>query len=171
MDSDEIFMQAALDEAARALEQHEFPVGCVLVAGSQIVASGGRRNSSGNPSELDHAEIVALRAYREKTLVSDLPVTAYSTMEPCLMCYATLLLSGIRRFVYAFEDPMGGGTSLPLGELRPLYQEMEVEIIGGVLRAEAMALFKAYYAKPENSYLRGTLLANHIMGQKGSDPF
>ena len=107
-------MRQALDQARLALEDGEFPVGCVLVCENAVIRRGRRRNSKGSGSnEIDHAEMVTLRA-----LLADRPetdcrkITVYSTMEPCLMCYTTLLLSGVRRFVWAYEDIMGGGTDL-----------------------------------------------------------
>ena len=44
------------------------------------------------------------------------------------MCFTTLILNGIRRIVYGFEDVMGGGCGLDLRSLRPLYKDIEVEI-------------------------------------------
>ena len=55
------FMREALREAQGALDRGEFPVGCVIVRGHRIVASGARRGTqSGRPNEIDHAEMVAL---------------------------------------------------------------------------------------------------------------
>ena len=125
-------MMAALTEAETALAEGEFPVGCVLVYEGKIIARGRRINSSGpSANEMDHAEIQALRnLYKNDIAGIDVAdITVYSTMEPCLMCYTTLLLNGIRRIVYGFEDVMGGGCDLDLSALRPLYKDIDVEII------------------------------------------
>lgn len=108
-------------KARLALEEGEFPVGCAIVQGDTILQSGRRRNSEGAESnEIDHAEMVTLRALlAEQSGLDYQGITVYSTMEPCLMCYTTLLLSGVRRFVWAYEDVMGGGTNLPLQHLPP----------------------------------------------------
>ena len=163
--SDEHFMQLALDEAQQALAGGEFPVGCVLVSGETVVGRGHRCNSEGALSnEIDHAEVVTLRR-----LLADQPgidcsrITAYSTMEPCLMCYSTMLLSGIRRFVWAYEDVMGGGTSLPLDRLFPLYREMQVELVPGVLRRESLELFGRFFQK--YTYWQGSLLEQYTLEQ------
>ena len=162
---DKQFMHQALDEARLALAAGEFPVGCVLVLDGQTVERGHRLNSEGAlANEVDHAEVVTLRR-----LLADQPgidcsrITAYSTMEPCLMCYATMLLSGIRRFVWAYEDIMGGGTSLPLQELSPLYKDMEVELVSGVLRRESLTLFGRFFQN--YSYWQGSRLADFTLNQ------
>ena len=134
----EHYMDAALDEARAALAAGEFPVGCVFVAGGAIVARGHREHSGeGCRNEIDHAEVLTLhRLLALRPAIDPGAVTVYSTMEPCLMCYSTLLLSGVRRFVWAYEDVMGGGTNLPLSMLNPLYRGMEVHLLDQVRRAE-----------------------------------
>ena len=162
---DEQFMHQALDEARLALDAGEFPVGCVLVLDDHVVGRAHRRNSGGALfNEIDHAEVVALRK-----LLADHPgidcsrITAYCTMEPCLMCFATMLLSGIHRFVWAYEDVMGGGTSLSLQGLSPLYKEMAVELVPDVLRSESLTLFGRFFQ--DYSYWQGSQLADYTLEQ------
>jgi tRNA(adenine34) deaminase len=165
MNYHEQFMRIALDEAAASLKAGDFPVGCVLVANGQVLAQGRRINSGGpDANELDHAEVLTLRSFLQENPLYDLSgVTAYSTMEPCLMCYTTLLLSGIRRFVWAYEDTMGGGTSLPLLQLSPLYAEMQVENIPHVLRRESLMLFQDFFRR--YSYWEESELARYTLAQ------
>lgn len=160
---DERFMQAALSEAQAALDAGEFPVGCVLVMDGKIIAQGHRRNSgSASRNELDHAEIVTLRRLLAVQPRLDCrQITVYSTLEPCLMCFSTLLLSGIRRFVWAYEDVMGGGTSVPLAQLAPLYREMAVELVPGILRRESLSLFVRFFQ--QYSYWQDSLLADYTL--------
>jgi tRNA(adenine34) deaminase len=161
------YMQMALDQATLALENGEFPVGCVMVYQGTVVASGKRCNSVGTVNEMDHAEMVALRQLLASTIqVNMQDVTVYSTMEPCLMCYATLIVNGLRKFVYSYEDAMGGGTNLPLHHLSPLYRDLEVEIRKGVLRQQSLGNFKEFFANPDNDYLKGSLLAEYTLSQK-----
>ncbi len=166
-DSHEQFMLAALGEAEAALARGEFPVGCVIVSAGEIIARGGRQHSqqgcAGLVSELEHAEINALRALRQQQPLLPMErVIVYSTMEPCLMCYSTLLVNGVCRFVYAYEDIMGGGTNLPLERLSPLYKNMQPTITPGVLRPASLALFKKFFGGPQ-AYLRGTILAQYTL--------
>jgi Cytosine/adenosine deaminases len=165
MSEHERCMRAALDEARQSLAEGEFPVGCVMVVGGQIVAKGRRRSTiGGRRNEIDHAEMIGLRR-----LIADQPdldlgtVTSYSTLEPCLMCYSTMLLSGIRTFVWAFEDVMGGGTGLPLHMLSPLYAQMRVHMLGRVLRGESLRFFQEYFCT--GTYWQDSLLARYTMAQ------
>ncbi|MCI5207872.1 MAG: nucleoside deaminase [Candidatus Electrothrix sp. ATG2] len=166
---DEQFMQQALTEARTALEDGEFPVGCVLVQDNEIIQSGRRRNSEGTVrNEIDHAEMVTLRALLARQPELDCQkITVYSTMEPCLMCYTTLLLSGVRRFVWAYEDVMGGGTNLPLGQLAPLYQDMEVQLVPDILRQESLTLFGQFFTR--YSYWQDSLLADYTLAQYNNE--
>ncbi len=174
---DKHFMQQALGQAEAALDAGEFPVGCVIAFGDELLAVGSRQNSGGSGSEscvneLDHAEIVALRSlYERQRQVDFAAITVYSTMEPCLMCYSTLLVNGIRRIVYAYEDAMGGGTSMPLASLAPLYRDMAVEVIAGVMRQQSLDLFKKFFSlsggeEGEDGYLQQSYLARYTLMQR-----
>jgi tRNA(adenine34) deaminase len=166
MEQHEHFMRLALNEAAAALQAGEFPVGCVLVRGDRMMAGARRRNSSGpGANELDHAEVLALRALLQANPGMDCgKITVYSTMEPCLMCFAALLLSGIRRFVWAYEDVMGGGTALPLKQLPELYADMQVELVPGVLRGQSLVLFQEFFRR--HSYWGDSVLARYTLAQE-----
>ncbi len=173
MSNHQPFMEEALLEAEEALRQGEFPVGCVMVHGGRIVARGRRRQSGGGAgqttNELDHAEILALRALQAiEPRVPPAQVTVYATLEPCLMCYAALLISGVRSIVYAYEDAMGGGTSLRLEQLLPLYRVMEVSITRLVLRERSLALFQQFFRTGANPYLGDTMLAAYTLSQPTS---
>ena len=158
-------MDAALDEARAALAAGEFPVGCVFVADGAIVARGHRENSGEDGrNEIDHSEVLTLRhLLAVRPAIDPGAVTVYSTMEPCLMCFSTLLLSGVRNFVWAYEDVMGGGTNLPLSMLNPLYRGMEVHLLDQVRRNESLRLFQQFFRT--GSYWQDSLLARYTLAQ------
>ncbi len=166
----EQYMALALDEARLALHDGEFPVGCVMVAEGRILATGRRQNSGELcRNEIDHAEVLTLRRLIAEQPGLDLGrVTVYSTMEPCLMCYTTMLLSGIRSFVWAYEDVMGGGVNLPLYMLNPLYSEMQVHLLDRVLRTESLLLFQQFFQS--GSYWQDSLLARYTLAQPLEEP-
>lgn len=161
------YIQSALDLAKQALRRKEFPVGCVLVYQDRIIASGERTGTRQSvPSELDHAEMIALRQL--ESMAADIDrqaITLYATLEPCLMCFGAVLISGIGRIVYAYEDAMGGGTSCDRIQLPELYKNNGIEIIPGVCRTESLALFKAFFADPDIDYWRGSHLATYTLSQ------
>ena len=167
MTDHEIFMQQAIAEAGNALAAGEFPVGCVMVLEGRVVSTGRRINSRApGENELDHAEIMALRKlFAHHPEIDRTKIIVYSSMEPCLMCYVTLLLNGIRTFVYAYEDIMGGGTSLDLQSLNPLYRDMAADVTGRVLRRQSLKLFKAFFADQDNTYWQDSPLAHYTLAQ------
>lgn len=160
-------MSAALDIARQALDKDEFPVGCVVTYEGRIVATGERTNTRhAVPSELDHAEILALRWL--ETLDPDLDrsrMVLYATLEPCLMCYGAILISGIGTLVYAFEDAMGGGVACDRSLLPSLYRDNDIEIVPGVCRRESLELFQDYFGRPHITYWQDSLLARYTLGQ------
>lgn len=159
-------MEEALQLAELALKNDEFPVGCVIVLDQTIIATGSRDNSTGKSNEIDHAEIIALRSLLTEKLDIDLSkVTVYSTMEPCLMCFSTLIVNGVTKFVYGYEDAMGGGTNLPLAQLAPLYRDIKIDLTGGVMRQECLGLFKSFFSSTKSDYLKNSYLAEYTLQQ------
>lgn len=180
VNNDHKWMRLALDEAEAALSDGEFPVGCVIVGEKGEVCRARRTASKGRvPSELDHAEIMALRKLTlQNTCTQPLKgLTLYCTLEPCLMCFGAILIHGIERIVFAYEDVMGGACGLPLskplsvcgGDLSEhyraerLYQPHHIKIEASVMRKEALRLFKTFFASENASYLRSTLLARYTL--------
>ena len=173
-------MSIALDLAATALSREDFPVGCVLVSGDRLVGSGSRSHTkSEDVNEIDHAEISALRDWisrRPHQGDMDGPVTAYCNLEPCLMCLGAMVLNGIKRIVYAYEDVMGGAAGLDISrsltrtnsavfDIRKgnIYVESRIEILGGIKRKESIALFKRFFLDPSRSYWKDSLLYRYTL--------
>jgi len=176
------WMKQALALGEKALEAGEFPVGCILVSGNSVVGSGARQHSKlGQLNELDHGEIVAIRDWLSRGAAREGVVSAYCTMEPCLMCLGALILNGVNRIVYAYEDVMGGAAGLDRSEpltaewkksnsamdksilQEHLYCADTIEIVGGVCRRESLALFKKFFQDERNSYWKGSLLARYTL--------
>lgn len=170
------WMSVVLDLAEAAMSKGDFPVGCILVSGDTLVGSGSRSHSRPRElNELDHAEISAIRDWiaRDRPLGhgGDLTLTAYCNLEPCLMCLGAMILNGITRIVYAYEDVMGGAAGLDLS--RPLsaagigdsnlYVDSHTEIIKGIKRKESLMLFKRFFSDPANFYWRDSLLYRYTL--------
>ena len=164
---DTLFMTEALGLAQTALVDGEFPVGCVIADGDTVVARGYRTGTvAGSGNEIDHAEINTLRH-----LSGSIPdinrsrLTIYCTMEPCLMCFSAILLSGIGRIVYAYEDVMGGGTGCDRSGLPPLYRNAQLTVISGVLRTNSLLLFRQFFTDSGNPYWADSLLSRYTLAQ------
>ncbi|WP_027358045.1 nucleoside deaminase [Desulforegula conservatrix] len=161
----EEFMAKALKNAEKALESGEFPVGCVIIENGRIISSSTRtssRQSAGG--ETRHAEIIALENLEKDHPGADRKnLTLYCTLEPCLMCFGAIIISGIKKMVYAYEDTMGGGTSCILENLPPLYRDSGIQIVPGIMRNESLQIFKKFFSSPSNDYLKDSLLAKYTL--------
>jgi tRNA(adenine34) deaminase len=165
--ADKTFMTMAVDLARAALAAGDFPVGCVLADDSRVIARGRRTGTTaGMANEIDHAELNALRRlYDDAPALDRSLLTVYCTMEPCLMCFSAIVLSGIRRIVYAYEDVMGGGTGGDRTGLPPLFRDARVTVLPGVLRADSLALFQQFFADTGNPYWADSMLSRYTLAQ------
>ena len=82
------------------------------------------------------------------------------------MCFGAIILSGIKKIVYAYEDPMGGGTTCDLKKLSPLYQSCGIEVVPGVLRQKSLDLFCLFFRKADNLYWKNSYLETYTLDQK-----
>ena len=160
-------MEQALNEAKYTLDKGLFPVSCVLVYKRKVIATSSLKGVKINSlNELHHAEIRALhRLYKLQDKINKTKVTLFCTFEPCLMCFSTIIIAGINKIVYAYEDVMGGGTNLDIKHLKHLYQKRKITIVPNILRDKSVEFFKAFFSDPEEDYLRGTLLAKYTLKQ------
>ena len=139
------FMRAALDEARRARDAGEVPIGAVVVLDGQIVGRGFNQPiSAADPTA--HAEIVALRAaalalgnYRLTG------ATMYVTIEPCLMCVGAMVHARVGTLVFGAPEPKAGAivSSCRAHELPALNHRNEA--VGGVLEDECRAVIQEFF--------------------------
>ena len=114
--NDEYFMKQAYQEALKAFEADEVPVGAVIVCKNQVIARG--HNLTEQLTDVTaHAEIQAITAAAQYLGAKYLKeCTLYVTLEPCCMCAGALYWSQIDRVVFAARDAKRGasatGTSL-----------------------------------------------------------
>lgn len=101
-------MDIAIEEAKKAFEEDEVPVGAVLVMDGKIIGKGHNLTKQNN-NNLDHAEIVAIKDAIRNTGFSRFPnSTLYVTLEPCLMCSGAIYLHKISKIIFALKDPKFG---------------------------------------------------------------
>jgi tRNA(adenine34) deaminase len=145
--TDEGFMRVALDAARRAAEHGDVPVGCVLVAGDEVVAVGeNRREVDRDPTA--HAEIVALRdatRSRERWRLDD--VTAYVTLEPCVMCAGALLNARVARVVIGAMDEKAGAVGSRYNVLSDPRLLHEAELTYDVLAEPSAQLLRDFFVE------------------------
>jgi tRNA(adenine34) deaminase len=144
MQFDEL-MAAALEEARRARDAGEVPIGAVVAIDGAIVGRGFNQPiSSTDPTA--HAEIVAIREAARQTGNYRLTGAALCvTIEPCLMCVGALVHARIATLVYGAAEPRTGAvTSTVRGGELPGHNH-HVEIVGGVREEECRELMHAFF--------------------------
>jgi tRNA(adenine34) deaminase len=142
---DELFMRAALDLAIVAGSHDEVPVGCVLVEDGLVIGVGeNRRERDHDPSA--HAEVVALR---DASLSRDTwrmeNVTAYVTLEPCVMCAGALLNARVKRVVIGTLDEKAGAVGSRYNVLSDPRLLHEAVLTYGVLSEESSELLRSFF--------------------------
>jgi tRNA(adenine34) deaminase len=140
------FMHLALEEAHKAQERGEVPVGAVIVdqTGTVLASAGNRSIVDCDPA--GHAEMVALRAAGERLQnYRLLNATLYVTIEPCVMCAGAIVHARIERLVYGASDPKAGAvvSRYRIGRDGILNHHLEIE--GGVLADECGGLLTAFF--------------------------
>ena len=143
--NDEIFMAAAMEEAACAAAAGEVPVGAVAVKEGVIVARG--RNCVESRGAVDgHAEFELMRALCRET--GDWRLEGYDifvTKEPCFMCTGMLINARAKRIVFGFSDPAGGGCGGSVDLCSNAGNLWHPEVVSGVLAAETLAQFREFF--------------------------
>lgn len=145
---DAAWMRLALDEARRALEHDDVPVGALAVREGQVIGIGrNRREADQDPTA--HAEMIAIRqaaAHIGHWRLEN--VTLYCTLEPCTMCAGAMILARLPRLVIATRDPKAGmgGSVLDLLDHPQLNHRVEVTQLDGPLAEEAAQLLKDFFA-------------------------
>ncbi len=101
-------MNLAYQEALKALDEGEVPVGAVILHGNAIIGRGHNRMEALNDATA-HAEIIAISAASSALSTWRLNnCTLYVTLEPCLMCLGAILQSRIDSVVYGASDSRYG---------------------------------------------------------------
>jgi tRNA(adenine34) deaminase len=142
---DELFMRAALDLARVAGAHDDVPIGCVLVEDGVVIGVGeNRRERDHDPSA--HAEVVALRdAALSRTTWRMERVTAYVTLEPCVMCAGALLNARVQRVVIGALDEKAGAVGSRYNLLSDPRLLHEASIAYGVLADESSELLRSFF--------------------------
>lgn len=136
------FMRQALQEAQRAGERDEVPIGAVIVCQGRIIARG--HNLTETLTDVTaHAEMQAITAAAQflggKYLTD---CTLYVTMEPCVMCAGALGWSQISRIVYGACDEKRGFVKFAPQTLHP-----KTELVAGILEEECGKIVKEFFKR------------------------
>ena len=145
MDVDEKWMRLALEQAARAAQLGEVPVGAVAVRDGMIIGTGfNRKESDQDPTA--HAEMLAMRrAARYAANWRLIGVTLYCTLEPCPMCAGAMIQARLERLVYGAPDTRFGADGTVIEVLSEPAFNHRVVVESGLLAAEAAELMQQFF--------------------------
>lgn len=145
VDKDVVYMRRAIEQALRAYEEEEVPIGAVVVCNGKIIGKG--YNQTEKLSDITaHAEMIALTAasgnlggkYLEEC-------TLYVTIEPCVMCAGAIQNARLGRIVYGASEPKTG-----FRRFLPDDFYKRTEIVSGCLEQECRELMQNFFRSKRN---------------------
>ena len=138
------FMKLAMEEARKAADAGEIPVGAVLVRDGQVLACAGNRREA-DKDALAHAELLCIREACRKTGSWRLSgCTLYVTLEPCPMCAGAVINARISRVVFACKDAKAGSFG-SLINLAGYPYNHKPELLCGPCGEEAAELLSGFF--------------------------
>lgn len=139
------FMKIALEEANKAIEVGEMPVGAVVVKDGEVIATGHNvRNELHDPTL--HAEIVAIRKACE--ILKDWRLKdcdLYVTLEPCVMCSGAIINSRMRSAYFGAYDPEYGAAGGRIDLFSKSYFGSTTNVYGGIMEEECSSMLKDFF--------------------------
>jgi len=140
--SDEYFMGKALEEARKAFDLDEVPVGCVVVCQNRIIARSHNLTEQLNDVTA-HAEMQAITAAANQLGGKYLnECTLYVTVEPCVMCAGAINWSQLGKLVWGARDEKRGFSNINQNLLHP-----KTVMKNGVLENESAELMIRFFAE------------------------
>ena len=141
------YMYAALQEAQKAFDDDEVPVGAVVVHRNRIIGRGYNQVEKLKDATA-HAEMIAITAASNNLQNWRLnECSIYVTLEPCIMCTGALLSSRINELYFAASDIKFGAC----GSLHNLAEDSKtnhtIKVYSGVLAKESEDLLKSFFTK------------------------
>ena len=151
------YMREAVNEASKAIESGEVPIGCVIVYKDEIIGRGHNlRNSKKNP--LCHAEISAIN--EAACFMGDWRLeecTLYVTVEPCPMCAGAIVQARIPRVVFGTPNVKAGCAGSILNILQIPTFNHQCEITKGVCEEECSEMMSGFFTElRKKKHLPGT---------------
>ncbi len=142
----ERWMQLALEEARKAAQEKEVPVGAVAVLAGELVAREHNRSIQLH-DPTGHAEILVLREAGQKLSNYRLKnLEIYVTLEPCAMCAGALLWARIQQLVFGARDEKAGAVFSKSSLLTGGRFNHTVQIVEGILAEPSREILQEFFA-------------------------
>lgn len=150
------FMKLALEEAQKAFEKQEVPIGAIIVKNGRVIAKAHNlKETMKDPTA--HAEILVIRK-AAKVLKSwrldhcDL----YVTIEPCPMCAGAMVQSRIQRLIIGAREPRFGGAGSIFNIVNHPRLNHRIEVIEGIGDGESSKLMQDFFQRLREKRKKGT---------------
>lgn len=143
---DTIYMSNALEQARRAAQVGEVPIGAIIIDKQGVIIARAYNKVEKKKVQTAHAEVLAIEHACKK--LGDWRLDGcriYVTIEPCTMCIGLILLSRCAGVVYGASSPLFG-CGLESMDLPP-YRKGSIHIVSGILAEESATLMKQFFQK------------------------
>jgi len=140
------FMHTVLEEAKKAGQKDEVPVGAVVVTEKGKILSSAHNQVIGLCDPTAHAEILAIREAASKVQnYRLLNTTLYVTVEPCIMCMGAIIHARISTVVFGAFDPKWGAAGSLYNFSDDTRLNHQLEIVPGICEDECKALMQDFF--------------------------
>lgn len=144
------FMYAALQEAEKAFEEDEVPIGAVVVYKDKIIGRGNNQVERLKDATA-HAEMIAITSaanYLGNWRLNECRI--YVTVEPCIMCTGALLNSRIDELYFGIYDPKSGACGSIYNLAEEFKTNHKIKVYSGLMASESEQLLKAFFSNKRN---------------------
>nr|WP_124331215.1 tRNA adenosine(34) deaminase TadA [Desulfonema ishimotonii] len=139
-------MQLAIEQARKAAQAEEVPVGAVLIDGDGEVLAAACNRTIGLADPTGHAEILALRQAAQKVRNYRLLNTSlYVTIEPCVMCMGAVIHARVSRVIFGAYDHKWGAAGSLYDFAADARLNHRAEVIPGICEAECRKLMQDFF--------------------------
>jgi len=143
-------MFAALQEAEKALDENEVPVGAVVIKDNKIIGRGYNQVERLKDATA-HAEMIALTAAANHIgnwRLSECSI--YVTLEPCIMCTGALLASRIKELYFSIFDPKFGACGSVYNLAEDGKTNHKINVYSGIYSEESKKLLQDFFDNLKN---------------------
>lgn len=147
---DEAYMQMALEEAKKAMNTGDVPIGAVITHKGEVIGKAGNKTRL-YQDPTAHAEILAIREAAAKLnnwRLQDCDI--YVTIEPCSMCAGAIVLARLNRLVIGAMDEKAGACGSVLDITNEKRLNHQPEVTTGILEEECRKLIQEFFKQIRN---------------------
>ncbi|WP_016912565.1 tRNA adenosine(34) deaminase TadA [Mammaliicoccus vitulinus] len=141
----ENYMKLAIQEAKKAWEMDEVPIGAIVVYKGEVIGKGHNLREN-DQSPIAHAEMIAIQEAAKHLNSWRLEeTTLYATLEPCVMCSGAIVMSRIPHVVYGATDPKGGCSGSLMNLIEDTRFNHRATVERGILEQECGEMLRNFF--------------------------